>query len=420
MFPALILVIGLVAAFLFKSHKVIIDAKVILIFTVIELLAIIVSFTELSDSGSLDSVARPDYGEGDETRILQVGHDGQWEDIEIDISEKDMPSGVSGELLSEALEDIQAEYLGDNEGPSMVWRDLTIRDSYQEGRVSAVWSFEPEGYISSDGSMIREAEILPQDVTAGVYLKCGSDSIQQNFPIRVVPVDVSSEDGFRYYMADYLRRADESGGDEMTLPDEIEGVSVSWKEVPENTGRDLSVFGLVVLFAIVALGRSEEKRRISEAREQMVRDYPDIVSGLSLYVGAGFSVKQAFERISGSYESDIEHGRRQRQAGYEEINMLVRQIHGGKSELDAYEELGSRSGVSCYRKLSMLLCANLRKGNSELLDQLESEEESAFEERKMRARVAGEQASTKLLVPMMGLLFVIMAVLVVPSFMNIM
>ncbi len=113
LFPALILVIGLVAAFLFKSHKVIIDAKVILIFTVIELLAIIVSFTELSDSGSLDSVARPDYGEGDETRILQVGHDGQWEDIEIDISEKDMPSGVSGELLSEALEDIQAEYLGD-------------------------------------------------------------------------------------------------------------------------------------------------------------------------------------------------------------------------------------------------------------------------------------------------------------------
>ena len=421
MFPIIVLILGLVAAYLCKRHGLTpIDGKYLLIFAGFEVLAFIISLTTGSKTNLLNSVTRPEYGQGPETRKLQVARNGQWEDIEIDISEKDIPEGITGELLSGAYEQILAELLGDNEDADHVWRDLVISDSYQNGSVTAVWSFEPEGYIQGDGSVEHEVEVLPADVTASVYLKCGDDSIQRDFPLRIVPVDATSDDGFRYYVRKSLHNADEAGGDEMNLPQEVEGIPVSWKEETEDTGRNISIFGLIVLFVLIVLGRSEEKRKKEDILHEKTRNYPDIVSGLSLYVGAGFSVKQAFERISESYEADLEKGRRSPQAGFEEICMLVRQIHGGKSELEAYEELGTRSGVPCYKKLSMLLCANLRKGNRELLDQLEAEEEAAFEDRKMRARVAGEEASTKLLIPMMGLLLVIMVVLVVPSFMNIM
>jgi hypothetical protein len=47
--------------------------------------------------------------------------------------------------------------------------------------------------------------------------------------------------------------------------------------------------------------------------------------------------------------------------------------------------------------------------------QLEREAQSAFEQRKMHAKVAGEEASTKLLIPMMGLLGIILVVLVIPA-----
>ncbi len=67
----------------------------------------------------------------------------------------------------------------------------------------------------------------------------------------------------------------------------------------------------------------------------------------------------------------------------------------------------------------MLLVQNLRKGSRELLDTLEKEEKYAFEMRKQSAVRAGEEASTKLLIPMAGMLFIVIVVLVVPAIMQI-
>ena len=63
----------------------------------------------------------------------------------------------------------------------------------------------------------------------------------------------------------------------------------------------------------------------------------------------------------------------------------------------------------------MMLVQNLRKGSRDLLEALEKEEKYAFELRKQKAIRAGEEASTKLLVPMAGMLFIVIIILVVPA-----
>ena len=83
------------------------------------------------------------------------------------------------------------------------------------------------------------------------------------------------------------------------------------------------------------------------------------------------------------------------------------------------EELGKNSESREYRKLSMLLVQNLRKGSRDLLDCLEKEEKYAFELRKQNAIRAGEQASTKLLIPMAGMLFIVILILIVPAILQI-
>lgn len=84
-------------------------------------------------------------------------------------------------------------------------------------------------------------------------------------------------------------------------------------------------------------------------------------------------------------------------------------------EEQAYENFAKRCGHPKYRTLSALLIQNLKKGNRQLLDILEKESAEAFEERKRYARVQGEAAATKLLIPMVLMLFIVLIILIVPA-----
>ena len=60
----------------------------------------------------------------------------------------------------------------------------------------------------------------------------------------------------------------------------------------------------------------------------------------------------------------------------------------------------------------------MKRGSQNLLDLLEREAASASEERKRQARIRGEEASTKLLLPMILQLMVVLVILIVPAFLN--
>ena len=84
----------------------------------------------------------------------------------------------------------------------------------------------------------------------------------------------------------------------------------------------------------------------------------------------------------------------------------------------AYERFGIRCNLVEYRTLSTLLIQNLKKGSSRFLPSLEEECRQAFQERKRRALIAGEEAGTKLLAPMILMLLVVLMILMVPSFLS--
>lgn len=72
--------------------------------------------------------------------------------------------------------------------------------------------------------------------------------------------------------------------------------------------------------------------------------------------------------------------------------------------------------MQAYIKLSTLLSQNLRKGSNELMKMLHQEVAEAFEQRKNLAKKLGEEAGTKLLVPMMIMLCVVMVIIMVPAY----
>ena len=184
-------------------------------------------------------------------------------------------------------------------------------------------------------------------------------------------------------------------------------------------GLQLIILGIVCVAAVAYGEKKDAKKEKEQLLEEMNRDYPLIVSQLSILMGAGMSFRKALERIVIKYVNGIKNKNQEPKAGFEQMLIVHRRMSDGLSEIQAIEELGKRCESKEFRKLSMLLSQNLRKGSKDLIECLEKEQNNAFEIRKQRAIRAGEEASTKLLIPMGGMLFIVIVILVVPAILQI-
>ena len=104
---------------------------------------------------------------------------------------------------------------------------------------------------------------------------------------------------------------------------------------------------------------------------------------------------------------------------YEEMKIARKKMKNGMSEAQTYVEYGRRCGIHSYIKFGNLLEQNIRKGTKGLKEILNYEVREAFEERKMLARKKGDEAGTKLLLPMGMMLVISMVIIIVPAFLSV-
>ena len=114
----------------------------------------------------------------------------------------------------------------------------------------------------------------------------------------------------------------------------------------------------------------------------------------------------------------IKHNNQKKKAAYEEIAVACNEMESGISEYEAYRRFGERCDQVKYKTFSTLLIQNLQKGSCCLADLLEKESMEAWDERKRKARVMGEAAATKLLLPMVMMLLVVMAIVMIPALLS--
>lgn len=196
------------------------------------------------------------------------------------------------------------------------------------------------------------------------------------------------------------------------LPDTWNGKHLEWEQPKDTKGNLIAALGLVAALAVV-IGKEREKQTVQAKRkEQMLMDYPGLIMKFTLLVQAGLTARKAFQKIALDYGKK-ENGKER--AAYEEIRTTCYEMDSGISEAEAYRRFGERCGQVKYKTLATLLIQNLQKGSRHLSDLLEKESVEAWEERKRKARVLGEAAATKLLLPMVLMLLVVMAVIMLPA-----
>lgn len=128
--------------------------------------------------------------------------------------------------------------------------------------------------------------------------------------------------------------------------------------------------GPMICILLLALDRQNRQKEDQETKQQMMLDYPEITDKLTLLLGAGITVKSAWQKIVTDYEKQKNY--RGIRFAYEEMAKTCNEMQSGVTELESYEQFGKRCGLKAYRKLAALLTQNLRKGSkglSELLRQ---------------------------------------------------
>ena len=157
-------------------------------------------------------------------------------------------------------------------------------------------------------------------------------------------------------------------------------------------------------------------QREKQRREELLREYPSMISKFTMLLSTGTTLKNAWEKIVQNYEMQKEQ--LGKQEVYEEMLLTYREMQGGVSEAEAYEKFGKRCGITVYVKFGAMLAQNLRKGSKGISDILRMEAIQSFENRKSTAKRLGEEAGTKLLMPMMGMLMVVLIMVMVPAFLT--
>ena len=204
----------------------------------------------------------------------------------------------------------------------------------------------------------------------------------------------------------------------MKLPEEYQGQSLKYS-LPEESVF-VPVMGLGVAGAVLCFfgDQARQQNRTEERKRQLALDYPEVLSRLTIFLGAGMSIRTAWDKIALEYKMMVEQGRRRKRYVYEEMYETSCQMKGGVPEGKAFEEFGRRCGLQSYMKLGGLLEQNRKNGSKNLRNLLRTEMTDAFEQRKHQARRLGEEAGTKLLLPLFILLSVVMVMIAVPALME--
>ena len=359
------------------------------------------------------------YGDGsyDAELIWEIPEKELEQELSVHVAEQGLTKEEQQALLAA---EIAETFPGENESVDEIRKDVCIQSQYQDGQVTADWSFDSYQYVDLEGHVmndsLEEEEIL---VKAVVELGCDSQTLEYQFFFQICPKIYSEKEKINNKLKQELIKKNEKANDStLVLPESIDDQTIIWKEKSERMPLKLLFLGMIAAGCVPLVEKSRKQEEEKRRKEKLQSEYPELVSKLTILLGAGMTLFSAWNKITTNYSNKRKNNTIPIHPLYEEMLITCHEIESGVGEARAYERFGERCGLHRYRKFCSLLVQNLRKGTRGLVQLLEEEVSDAFEERKNLAKKSGEEAGTKMLFPMMMMFGIIIVIIMVPAFLS--
>lgn len=392
-----------------------------LILIVSNSLALILFMSELYEQYSGNEIVRNTYGKGSRKETYEVTLEGKLEKepFTIEIGEQEYSQTETQKMFEQVMDKLDQVILDKNKSLDKVEHDLNLVTTLEGYPVSIKWEFDRYDVLNTEGEILESHnEKEGKLVEIRGIVTYGEEEAIYVTHVMVFPEVKTEKEKWLDEIAQFIKEEEKNTREQksFSLPESIAGKKLQWNKETESTGYYILILGTAAAFFIpfktVQSKREEQRRR----QEQMMRDYPEIISKFVLLLSTGMTLKNVWAKVVRTYEEQKKDtGMRE---AYEEMCIAYREMQGGISEKEAYERFGQRCGMVPYIKFAALLSQNLKKGSKGLTELLKVESIQAFENRKGNAKKLGEEASTKLLLPMFGMLAIVLIIIVVPAFLT--
>lgn len=368
-------------------------------------------------------VLREGYG-GDERQyqVLVEGLEEEEIPVTLTVGARTYTEEEAEEVFTRIMDMMEDRIRAENPSLMEVRTDLQLPSRLEEEGVRLRWySSDPE-LIDSAGRVRNNAELEQQGrmVILSVELSDGIRRQDYELLTRVLPPERTPQE---QQLAGFLKELEHQDQDQamqpyLSLPESFDGKQLHYRTKESAGYEGIVLMGVLAAVVLSAKEQSERRQKEKKRERELLLDYADVLSKLMVLIGAGLTVRNAWERMVQDYERGLEQKKIKPRAAYDEMRCTCYQMQSGMSEGEAYREFGRRCRLRPYLKMSSLLEQNRRAGTKNLRMIFQTEMADALEQRKNLARKLGEEAGTKLLMPLFLMLGIVMVMIMVPAMMT--
>ncbi len=321
-------------------------------------------------------------------------------------------------------EKLRSVLFAEGESADYVTKDLNLPTSLPDYPFRLQWKSDSPLLLSSDGRILEDGLQEADKNRKGVPVVLEAEVSCQDYektisiPVRVYKKSLTQEEIFWENVEASIEawNVKSATKEYQQLPRTVDEQQLSYREKGQGSWLFLLLCGLLAALLTAKHFDDELFVRVKKRDEQLERDYPHLVNRFVMYYSAGLTIKNIWNRICRDYRE------RKKITGisyaYEEMLRAEHNMQDGVGEKEAYSEFASSIGLTKYRNLIALLQQTLQSGGQDIRMQLNEQLREAFSEQKRRARILGEKAGTKMLMPMFLMLAVVLVVILFPAFLS--
>lgn len=319
------------------------------------------------------------------------------------------------ELCDRMWAELEEKLIGGNSSLDYVTEDLFFPERVEPYPFVIRWESSERELLTSRGQI---GEQIPKEgklvqIQAHIKEEGGKFEEERVFYAELFP----SQDKEKFWRRLEQRltqiEAESRSQSSYFLPERFEGKEIQFYEKKNSKSRAVFLLAVIASAFLYVHQRQEQNKREKERAADMEREYPKMVSRITMLIGAGMTISAAFRKIAADYERKRQEGKNPL---YEEFLITCREMEAGISERVAYQNMGIRCGLPCVVRFTGLLAQHMKSGAGGLKKALQDETDQALKDRRERARRLGEEAGTKLLFPMILMLILIMLIITIPAF----
>ena len=265
------------------------------------------------DLGQGYELKRNGYGQGEALYQMNVeGLEADPVSLDIRLSERIYTKEEAHKTYESVMENLPRYILGENESLDEVRSSLNLVTSLNQYGIRLRWESDQPGLVDSYGQVNNtEVEEAGREVCLSVRMTDGTWPEEFIIGVVVKPPLLTEEEIRQDRFLKMLSLEDEqqSSTEVLKLPGSFQGRELRYHVKNEPVFLPLAGLGAVCAVLLALKDQNDIKKGENKRKHQLLLDYSEVLSRLIIFLGAGMSIRTAWDKIAFDYQKLMGDGR---------------------------------------------------------------------------------------------------------------